>query len=83
MDKECLLNYDNYFASEAHFNVNEANGARDGKEEEKIMKMYANMCELLHCCEAEHDIKTAKRDIHYVCVCVYKCRDERQRLHKK
>lgn len=25
------------------------------------MKMYANMCELLHCCEAEHDIKTAQK----------------------
>lgn len=25
------------------------------------MKMYANMCELLHCCEVEHDIKTAQK----------------------
>jgi hypothetical protein len=41
--------------------MNEERGENETRKAEgKIMKMYANMCELLHCCEAEHDIKTAK-----------------------
>lgn len=49
-----FLNYDNYLPYR-HMNELEL------KKKNKKMKMCANMCELWHYCEAEHDIKTAKK----------------------